>query len=418
MIRYFHSTKMENKMKKKIICLTALLILSCMMLSSCITDMFGDAGITMAPGAETKPTPDSTAAPEETEKKDEEPVFGSRPSYSGIKLSDYISVDYKGITFEVDSLPPEVNEQSVSANISGLIDYYVTNYGFDCKHTLVTEGVVEEWDFVEIGFVGKIDGVAFEGGTSTKNVGMIVNEHDSGYISGFAAGIIGAQLGTTVEVPVTFPEDYSATDLAGKDAIFEITVHGKKVYDITDDVISTLTSGDYKTFADFKEYYKGYLAELYDSELLNEFSTVAIDLLAEKASVISYPNEQFLYYYNSNVNYAYIKAEQLGLSYEDYVTQTGETDEVLREKAKKEVLNDMIVYYILEAEGKTYTDEEYNEALDYYVNYYNNMGYKYDRATIEAAFEMNYYPGYLRHQFNLERVYSIVYETANIVAKN
>ena len=405
-------------MKKKIISLTALLILSCMMFTSCITSMLGEVGITMAPGAETKPKPDSTTAPEETDNKTNEPVFGSRPSYAGVKLSDYISVDYKGITFEVDSLPPEVNEQSINANISGLIDYYVTNYGFDCKHTLVTEGTVAEWDFVEIGFVGKLDGVAFEGGTSTKNVGMIVNEHDSGYIPGFAAGIIGAKLGTTVEVPVTFPENYHATNLAGKEAIFEITVYGKKVYDITDDVINSLTSGDYKTLAEFKEYYKEYLTDLYDSEILNAFSQAALDLLIKKASVVSYPNDQFLYYYNSNVNYAYIKAEQLGMSFDDYVTQTGETDEVLREKAKQEVLKDMIIYYILEAEGKAYTDEEYNKALDEYVNYYNSMGYKYDRATIEAAFEMNYYPGYLRYQFNLERVYQIVYESANIVAKN
>lgn len=405
-------------MKKKLICSAALLILCCTLLTSCITSMMGEVGITMAPGADTKDIANNTTAPEETEKKDDAPVYGSRPSYAGLNLSDYISVDYKGITFEVDSLPPEVNDKSVSANISGLIDYYVNNYGFSCSHTLVTEGVVEEWDFVEIGFVGKIDGVAFEGGTSTKNVGMIVNEHDSRYIPGFAAGIIGATVGTTVEVPVTFPENYQATDLAGKDAIFEITVYGKKVYDITDTTIDTLTSGDYKTLADFKEYYKDYLTDLYDSELLSTFSKKALELLAEKASVVSYPNEQYLYYYNSNVNYAYIKAQQLGLSYEDYVSQTGETDDVLREQAKKDVLNDMIVYYILEAEGKAYTDEEYNEALDYYVSYYNSMGYKYDRATIEAAFEMNYYPGYLRYQFNLERVYSIVYEAANIVVKN
>lgn len=405
-------------MKKKLISLSALLILSCMMFTSCITSMLGEVGITMAPGAETKPKPDSTTAPEETESNNDAPVFGSRPSYAGLKLSDYISVDYKGITFEIDSLPPEVNEQSINANISGLIDYYVTNYGFSCNHTLVTEGTVEEWDFVEIGFVGKLDGVAFEGGTSTKNVGMIVNEHDSGYIPGFAAGIIGAKLGTTVEVPVTFPENYHATNLAGKEAIFEITVYGEKVYDITDDTINTLTGGDYKTLADFKEYYKEYLSDLYDSEILNAFSAKALELLTAKASVVSYPNDQYLYYYNSNVNYAYIKAQQLGLSYEDYVSQTGETDDVLREKAKAEVLKDMIVYYILEAEGKTYTDDEYNQALDSLIERYKNQyGYLVDRKTIESAYEMNYYPGYLRYQFNLERVYQIVYESANIVEK-
>ena len=406
-------------MKKKLICLTALLILSCMTFTSCITNMLGEVGITMAPGAETKPKPDTTTAPEETEKREEDPVFGSKPSYAGLNLSDYISVDYKGLTFRVDSLPPEVNDLSVDANISGLIDYYVTNYGLDCKYTLVTEGTVAEWDFVEIGFVGKIDGVAFEGGTSTKNVGMIVNEHDSGYIPGFAVGIIGAQLGTTVEVPVTFPENYHAANMAGKDAIFEITVHGKKVYDITDTVINTLTGGDYKTLAEFKEYYKEYLSDLYDSELLSAFSEKALELLAEKTSVLSYPNEQYLYYYNSYVSYAHLKAEQLGLSYEDYVSQTLETDEVLREKAKKEVLNDMIVYYVLEAEGKNYTDDEYNQALDTLIERYKNQyGYSVDRKTIESAYEMNYYPGYLRYQFNLERVFTIAYESANIVVKN
>lgn len=408
---------MENRMKKKFICLTALLILSCVMLTSCITDMFGEAGITMAPGAQTKPLPGDTEAPEET-KGDDAPVFGSKPSYAGVKLSDYISVDYKGLTFEIDELPPEITDKSIDANISSLIDYYVTNYKFECNRSLVTEGTVEEWDFVEIGFVGKIDGVAFEGGTSPANVGMIVNEHDSGYIPGFAAGIIGAQLGTTVEVPVTFPENYHATNLAGKKAIFEITVHGKIVYDVNDDAINRLTGGDYKTLAEFKEYYKQYLSDLYDSEVLSAFSKKALELLTEKASVLAYPNEQLLYYYNSNVNYAYIKAQQLGMSYEDYVTQTGETDEVLREKAKKEVLNDMIVYYVLEAEGKTYTDEEYNKGLDDLIERYKQQyGYALDRKTIESAYEMNYYPGYLRYQFNLERVYTIAYEHANIVVK-
>lgn len=402
-------------MKKKLICLMALLILSSVMLSSCITDMFGDAGITMPPESTKKPGADSTAEPEDTEAPDDDPVYGSKPSYSGLKLSDYIKVDYKNLTLTVDMLPPEITDKSVDANITGLIEYYVTNYGFDCSYTLVTEGVVEEWDYAEIGFVGKIDGEVFEGGSSTSNVGMIVNEHDSGYIPGFAAGIIGAKYGETVSVPVTFPENYQATQLAGKEAVFEITVYGKRVYDITDETISTLTGGDYKTLADFKAYYKDYLADLYESNLLNKVSSQILEVLAENVTIYSYPNEQYLYYYNSNVNYMTLQAEKLGMSYEDYMTATGETDDVLREKAETSVREDMMIYYVLESEGKAYTDDEYNEALDYYVNYYNSMGYSYDRATIEKAFEMNYYPGYLRYQFNLERVISIVFESANIV---
>lgn len=404
-------------MKKKLTCLAAILIILSTLLCSCVSDMFGEFGVTMAPEASTNLINNQTEPESTSESTSSEPVYGSRPSYEGLNLADYIKVDYKSLTLTVDMLPPEITDQVVEANLSGLIDYYVTNYSFDCKRTLVTEGTVAEWDFVEIGFVGKLDGVAFEGGTSTSNVGMIVNEHDSGYIPGFAAGIIGAQYGTTVEVPVTFPEDYRATELAGKDVIFEITVYGKRVYEVTDAVIESLT-GEYKTVDEFKKYLKEeYIPDLYESNLLDKVSGQIIEELANIATVYSYPTEQFLYYYNSNVSYMTKMAETLGLSYEEYMTATGETDDVLRQKAEESVKTDMAIYYVLEAEGKAYTDNEYNEALDYYVNYYNSYGYNYDRTTIEALFEMDYYPGYLRYQFNRERVISLMFEYANIVEK-
>lgn len=402
-------------MKKKLICLMALLIISAMMLSSCITSMFGDMGITQPP--ETTKLPgigDVTTGEDTSSSGSESPAYGSRPSYSGLKLSDYIKVDYKGLTIETDSLPPEITDKVIDANITGLIDYYVTNYKFDCSYTLVTEGVVEEWDYVEIGFVGKLDGEVFQGGSSTTNVGMIVNDHDSGYIPGFASGIVGAKVGETVNVPVTFPEDYNET-LAGKDAIFEITVYGKRVYDIQDSHINDLTSGDYKTLAEFREYYKEYLTDLYESDLLSQVSDKIVEVLAENTTVYSYPNEQLLYYYNSNVNYMTLQAEKLGMSYEDYMTATGENEDTLRAKAEESVRDDMMIYYVLETEGKTYSDEEYNAALDYYVNYYNSMGYTYTRDAIESMFEYYYYPGYLRYQLNRERVIQIVFEAAKIV---
>ena len=403
-------------MKKKFICLTALLILSAMMLSSCITQMFGEAGITQPPETTRRPgIGDVTTAPE-TEPADDTPVYGSKPSYAGLKLSDYIKVDYKNIKIEVDDLPPELTDRVINGELNALINHYVTNYGFKCEAQTVTEGTVEEWDFVEISFVGKIDGVAFEGGTSTTNAWMIVNDSSSGYIPGFASGIIGAKIGEMVEVPVTFPTNYNEA-LAGKDAIFEITVYSKKSYTVTDDVVSELTGGDYKNVADFMTYYKNYLADLYESNLLSEVSDLLVKALSEKSTVYSYPNEQFLYYYNSNVAYMTAMAEKLGMSYEDYMTSVGESDDVLRQKAQDAVREDMAVYYVLEAEGKTYTDEDYQKALEYYVNYYNSQGYNYDKSSIEQLFEYYYYPGYLRYQLNLEKAIQILFENAEIVEK-
>lgn len=403
-------------MKKRIICLMALLILSCMMLSSCITQMFGDMGITQPPETTHRPGIGADSTTPETDSANNTPAYGSKPSYAGLKLSDYVKVDYKGIKVEVDALPPEVTDQVVNGELNALLDYYVTNYGFKCDAETVTEGTVSEWDYVEISFVGKIDGVAFEGGTSTTNAWLVVNDTASGYIPGFASGIIGAKVGEMIEVPVTFPTNYNEA-LAGKDAIFEITVYSKKNYTVTDAVVSELTGGEYKSVADFMTYYKEYLTDLYESNLLSEVSDALIAALDEHTTVYSYPNEQFLYYYNSNVAYMTRMAESLGMSYEDYMTSVGETDEILRQKAEASVRDDMAIYYVLEAEGKTYTDAEYNEALDYYVNYYNSQGYNYDKASVEQLFEYYYYPGYLRYQLNLEKAISILFENAEIVEK-
>ncbi len=400
-------------MKKKIISLSALLIMCCMMLSSCITSMFGEAGITQKPETTKLPGIGELTGPEETT-ADNTPVFGSKPSYASVKLADHIKVDYKNLTIETDSLPPEITDKSLNGNLAALFDYYKSNGTIDCSYTLVTEGVVEEWDYVEISFVGKLDGEVFEGGSSNENVSMIVNDHDSGYIPGFASGIIGAKIGETVNVPVTFPTEYNEA-LAGKEAVFEITVYGKRVFDIKDEHIEKLTGGDYKNLADFMVYYKEYLSDLYESDLLSRVSDKISEAIIKNATVYSYPNEQYLYYYQSNVNYMTLQAEKLGMTYEAYMTATGENDDTLRATAEKSVLEDMVIYYILEAEGKSYTDEEYNAALDYYVNYYNSMGYGYDRASIEAMFEYYYYPGYLRYQLNRERVIQIVFDSANIV---
>ena len=402
-------------MKKKLISLAALLILSCMMLTSCITQMFGDMGITQKPETTQRPGIGDIQTPE-TEATDNTPAYGSKPSYAGVKLSDYIKVDYKGIKVEVDAIPPEVTDKVMAGELNSLLDYYVTGYGFKCDAETVTEGTVEEWDYIEISFVGKIDGVAFEGGTSTTNAWLVVNDEASGYIPGFASGIIGAKVGEMIEVPVTFPENYNEA-LAGKDAIFEITVYSKKNYVVTDDVVKELTGGDYTNVSDFMTYYKEYLTDLYESNLLSEVSDALVAALSEYSTVYSYPNEQFLYYYNSNVAYMTRMAESLGMSYEDYMTSVGETEEVLREKAQNAVKEDMAIYYVLEAEGKTYTDDEYNAALDYYVSYYNSMGYSYDRNSIEALFEYYYYPGYLRYQLNLEQAIGILFDNANIVEK-
>lgn len=84
--------------------------------------------------------------------------------------------------------------------------------------------VAKEGDVVKIDFVGKLDGVAFDGGTAS---GQIVELGAGQYVPGFEEGIIGMEVGEKKNVDVTFPENYYE-NLAGKKVVFEITV--QKLY--------------------------------------------------------------------------------------------------------------------------------------------------------------------------------------------
>ncbi len=94
-----------------------------------------------------------------------------------------------------------------------------TSYSTDTSLT------VEDGDTVNIDYVGTIDGVEFDGG-STNGAGTDLVIGSGNYIDDFEEQLIGAHPGDTVEVSVTFPEDYGNEELNGQDAVFEVTVNG------------------------------------------------------------------------------------------------------------------------------------------------------------------------------------------------
>ena len=88
-----------------------------------------------------------------------------------------------------------------------------------------TSLTVEDGDTVNIDYVGSIDGVEFDGG-STNGQGTDLTIGSGLYIDDFEEQLIGSHPGDTVEVNVTFPDDYSSEDLQGQDALFEVTING------------------------------------------------------------------------------------------------------------------------------------------------------------------------------------------------
>ena len=108
---------------------------------------------------------------------------------------------------------------AADASDTGSSDTDSPSYSTDTSLT------VESGDTVNIDYVGTVDGVEFEGG-STNGSGADLEIGSGSYIDGFEDQLIGAHPGDTVDVTVTFPEDYGVDELNGKEAVFTVTVNG------------------------------------------------------------------------------------------------------------------------------------------------------------------------------------------------
>ncbi len=142
--------------------------------------------------------------------------------FDGYESSDLVSLcDYKNIQIPKDEVEP--GDEEIEEEIANLLNNYS-----------VREGKVEDGDTVSINYVGTIDGEEFEGG-SASNVSLIIGSHS--FIDDFEEQIIDHEPGETFDVTVTFPEDYQTEEIAGKEAVFSVTVN-YIVPELTDDFVA------------------------------------------------------------------------------------------------------------------------------------------------------------------------------------
>jgi len=159
----------------------------------------------------------------ETESTEAEMPFTDLAKYE-FHYADYVTLcDYSAIPVEL-SEDYVITEEDVTDYVKQIFDYYGPFYVADESKTVVAEG-----DIVNVDYVGKLDGVAFEGGTApNQNIDVSGNCMAGGYttfIDGFTTGLLGAEVGTEIDCDVTFPEDYGNADLAGKAVVFTFTVN-------------------------------------------------------------------------------------------------------------------------------------------------------------------------------------------------
>lgn len=271
------------------------------------------------------------------------------------KAEDILLPDYKNISVSLSEI--EYSEEDIQKDIESALN---SNKIMNTDSSLT----VAEGDEVNIDYVGSIDGVEFEGGTAQ---GYNLEIGSGAFIPGFEDQIIGASVGSNFDITVTFPEDYSE-ELAGKDAVFNITVNGiNELGEFNDEFVAEYL-GEY---ADTVEGYKQYLKDShYDENLENWLA----DYLEANTEMINYDKKYLKTLKSTMRNDDEKSYETMGQiyeqyygsnpydSFESYMEMTEDEYAVdVEERAKEAYKNNLLYQAILQTEGAnvdaTYYDE-------------------------------------------------------------
>lgn len=322
-----------------------------------------------------------------------EEELAQRPEYTAL---DYVTLGtYKDLAVTVD--PIEVTEEEIDASVEGAIT------GKD-MYDEQTEGTVADGDLVNIDYEGKKDGVAFNGGTAQ---GYDLEIGSGSFIDGFEAGLIGVKVGDTVDLNLTFPENYGSAELAGQAVVFTVTVNAiKTMPEVTDELVSKLSDGAYSTVDGYREYMRETLQANKEEQQKNEILNDLMTQIYNTCTVNEYPQELVDYSVASMKKVYEGYAQMYGLEFADFITNYfGMTEEEFAAESEKAVKSslqqELILKAIAEQEGLTISEEEYEQGC---VDYAETYGYEsadhlkenFDEGTIRISLIMDKVLDFLR----------------------
>ncbi len=308
--------------------------------------------------------------------------------YSKVDIEDYIDI-YDYSKMETEPISVSVSDSDIETEIQSRLEENKTVT--DSK-----EGTVEDGDTINIDYTGSIDGKKFSGGEET---GRDLTIGSGTFIDGFESGLIGAKVGTTKNIKVTFPDDYSDSDLAGKNAVFAVKINSKEVETIPElDEDFVKEHSDVDTVEEYKKEVKKELKEekeaaaLYDKKkeiwntLISESTIKKDDDDKEK-----YPEEQLKEAEDQLKDLYENLAKDQNMSLSDYLEQLGMTEDTFNEQAeeyaKTQVKRDMIMYYIADKENIKISRSDKKEYVKNLLALYGYTEETYKKANNGKSYE-------------------------------
>lgn len=273
--------------------------------------------------------------------------------------------DYKNLEVSVD-----VEKDVTDADVDAKIEAAQKNLA----ELVIKEDAAENGDTVVIDFEGKVDGVAFDGGTAQNHS---LELGSGSFIPGYEEQLVGHKAGETVEVTVTFPEDYQAEDLAGKEAVFTTTIHEVKSKEVPelDDELAKDIDEEVETLAELKAKYKAQLTEEKEAQYTDAVETAAIEAAVANAEIVELPGEMVHDEVHRAMNEFLGNMQQQGISADMYYQLTGTSEEQLHTQfegdADKRVRTNLVIEAVAAAENFETTQDEIDTEVAELAETYN-----------------------------------------------
>lgn len=308
--------------------------------------------------------------------------------------------EYKNLTIKAHTHP--VTDEMVNGRIEQ--DREKTARTIDVEDRPIQDG-----DIVNLDYAGTVDGVAFEGGTAQGQTLTIGSGH---FIPGFEEQMVGMSIGEEKDLPVTFPSEYHAENLAGKQAIFHVKVNGiqhKEMPELDDDFAMDVS--DFSTFAEYEADIRKKLEEEGKKHEDVELENALVDKAVSNASM-DVPPAMVEDELDQILREMQLRMAYQGLKMEDYLKYTGQSAQQLRDMYKGEAENRVKVELVLDAirkaEGIEPTEEEVEKQIALQAERAGQTPEAYSEKLTDRQ------KSYLRDSAAIQKVLDLMKSTAKV----
>lgn len=377
------------KIYKALICLFLALIIPFLLLAGCSTKK--DAS---PQPEETTESPTSSKPYEPTGDLDPSyrDIFNENGLFKDIKALDYVDMfNYRAI--EVPNERHLVSDEVLQSDIDSIMN------GLSADNKIMNRAVVDH-DRVNIDFVGSVNGIKFEGG-STGGAGTFATIGVDAYIEGFLEQLIGHMPGDSFEIKATFPDDYVEESLKGKEAVFDTTLNYIVDMRLTDHYVMANLSETYgwTNVDEMKDALSNDIKEYNIQQFVKEYFTTKVDIKSVPDEIVKYQENAMLDFYRGYAEYNGVDINTL-ISYEGF-SNTDEFIDAYYETNYSNAASLLVVMAIAEDSGISVNEED---VAGYFAKYESSADY--------SSYAEQYGWPYLRHNVLCQKVMDYVVENA------